>query len=78
VWALYLRCGRDGWRQLVIYGGSENWSEDECEYWAAQVEEAEEIRDRKYLHGLKVLAALREHPYTDSFGTRRCGQHGQG
>jgi hypothetical protein len=53
-------------------------SEAEHQHWEQQHEEAAAVRDAKGLHGLRVLAALREHPGVDSFGNRLDGQMGQG
>lgn len=52
-------------------------SEAEHQYWERRHEEAAAIRDAKGLHGLRVLAALREHPGTSGFA-RPNGQAGQG
>jgi hypothetical protein len=53
-------------------------SKVEHQHWERQHEEAVAARDAKGLHGLRVLAALREHPGVDSFGNRSDGQMGQG
>jgi hypothetical protein len=62
----------------MIYGGPEWMSEEEHAHSEAIYEELVEARDKKGLYGLKILAALREHQTSDSFGVRARGQIGQG